>query len=148
MPLEAPVITHTVRDQITGILPFFPDFLTAERIYPVTVCLRRPVAGIERNRGDNPVFERRLSVEFIVFLLVGLVVGVIARLLMPGPDPIGILGTIIVGCVGALIGGYLWTAVFGQNEGVAWIGSILMAMALLFLYRRFTGTRSSGRTVV
>ena len=86
--------------------------------------------------------------EFIVFLLVGLVVGVVARLLMPGPDPVGILGTIIVGCVGAIIGGYLWSAVFGPNEGVAWIGSILMAMALLFLYRRLTGARSSGRTVV
>ena len=86
--------------------------------------------------------------EFIVFLLVGLVVGVVARLLMPGPDPIGILGTIIVGCVGALIGGYLWAAVFGPNEGVAWIGSILMAMALLFLYRRLTVGRTSRRTVV
>ena len=86
--------------------------------------------------------------EFIVFLLVGLVVGVVARLLMPGPDPIGVLGTIIVGCVGALIGGYLWTAVFGPNEGVAWIGSILMAMALLFLYRRLTTGRTSRRTVV
>ena len=85
--------------------------------------------------------------EFIVFLIVGLVVGVVARLLMPGPDPIGILGTIVVGCVGALIGGYLWTAVFGPNEGVAWIGSILMAMALLFLYRRFTVGRTR-RTVV
>ena len=86
--------------------------------------------------------------EFIVFLLVGLVVGVVARLLMPGPDPIGILGTIIVGCVGALIGGYLWTALFGPNEGVAWIGSIIMAMALLFLYRRFATGRSTRRTVV
>lgn len=86
--------------------------------------------------------------EFIVFLLVGLVVGVVARLLMPGPDPIGILGTIIVGCVGALIGGYLWAAVFGPNEGVAWIGSILMAMGLLFLYRRLTVGRTSRRTVV
>jgi len=87
-------------------------------------------------------------VEFIVFLLVGLVVGVVARLIMPGPDPIGILGTIVVGCVGALIGGYLWTAVFGQNEGVAWIGSILAAMGLLFLYRRVTVGRTSRRTVV
>jgi len=87
-------------------------------------------------------------VEFIVFLLVGLVVGVVARLLMPGPDPIGILGTIIVGCVGALIGGYLWTAVFGPNQGVAWIGSIIVAMALLFLYRRVTVGRTSRRTVV
>jgi len=87
-------------------------------------------------------------VEFVVFLLVGLVVGVVARLLMPGPDPIGILGTIVVGCVGALIGGYLWTAVFGQNEGVSWIGSILVAMAMLFLYRRLTVGRTSRRTVV
>ena len=86
--------------------------------------------------------------EFIVFLLVGLVVGVVARLLMPGPDAIGILGTIIVGCVGALIGGYLWTAVFGPNQGVAWIGSILMAMALLFLYRRLAVGRGTRRTVV
>ena len=86
--------------------------------------------------------------EFIVFLLVGLVVGVVARLIMPGPDPIGILGTIIVGCVGALIGGYLWAAVFGPDQGVAWIGSILVAMGLLFLYRRFTGSRGSRRTGV
>ena len=86
--------------------------------------------------------------EIIVFLLVGLVVGVLARLVMPGPDPIGILGTIVVGCVGAIIGGYLWTAVFGPNEGVAWIGSILAAMALLFLYRRVTIGRTSRRTVV
>ncbi len=79
--------------------------------------------------------------EFLVFLLVGLVVGVIARLLMPGPDPIGILGTILVGIVGAIIGGYLWIAVFGNTEGPEWIGSILVAMALLFLYRRMTLSR-------
>ena len=87
--------------------------------------------------------------EFIVFLLVGLVVGVIARLLMPGPEPIGILGTIVVGCVGALIGGYLWAAIFGPNDGVAWIGSIIVAMGLLFLYRRMTlGRTTTRRTVV
>ena len=76
--------------------------------------------------------------NFLVFLLVGLVVGVIARLLMPGPDPIGILGTILVGIVGAIVGGYLWIAVFGNTEGPEWIGSILVAMGLLFLYRRMT----------
>ena len=85
--------------------------------------------------------------QFIVFLLVGLIVGVVARLLMPGRDPIGIIGTIIVGCVGALVGGYLWAMVFGNNDEVAWIGSILAAMGLLFLYRRMVMTRSS-RTVV
>ncbi|HWC15289.1 MAG TPA: GlsB/YeaQ/YmgE family stress response membrane protein [Actinomycetota bacterium] len=78
--------------------------------------------------------------EFLVFLLIGLVVGVIARLLMPGPDPIGILGTILVGIVGAIVGGYLFTVVFSLNDsgGVAWIGSVLVAMALLFVYRKMT----------
>ena len=82
--------------------------------------------------------------EFLVFLLVGLVVGVVARLLMPGPDPIGILGTIVVGIVGAIAGGYLWIAVFGNSEGPEWIGSILLAMGLLFLYRRMTAGRSTS----
>ena len=81
--------------------------------------------------------------EFLVFLLVGLVVGVIARLLMPGPDPIGILGTILVGIVGAIVGGYLWIALFGNSEGPEWIGSILVAMGLLYLYRRMTFGRRS-----
>lgn len=85
--------------------------------------------------------------EFLVFLLVGLVVGVVARLLMPGPDPIGILGTIIVGIVGAIVGGYLWIAVFGNSEGPEWIGSIIVAMGLLFLYRRFAGGRSTTTTL-
>jgi uncharacterized membrane protein YeaQ/YmgE (transglycosylase-associated protein family) len=82
--------------------------------------------------------------EILVFIIVGLVVGVLARLLMPGPDPIGILGTIVVGIVGAIIGGYLWAAVFGDSEGVEWIGSILVAMGLLFLYRKMTVGRSRG----
>lgn len=76
--------------------------------------------------------------DIIVYLIVGLIVGVIARLLMPGPDPIGILGTIVVGVVGAIIGGYLFGAVFEETKGVDWIGSILMAMLLLWLYRRMT----------
>jgi len=76
--------------------------------------------------------------EILVFIIVGLVVGVLARLLMPGPDPIGILGTIVVGIVGAIIGGYLWAALFGDTKGIEWIGSILVAMALLYLYRKMT----------
>lgn len=82
-------------------------------------------------------------VDLIVFILVGLIVGVIARALMPGPDPIGILGTILVGIVGAIVGGYLWRAVFGNTGGVEWIGSILVAMAALWVWRRLaTGRRT------
>ena len=85
--------------------------------------------------------------EFLVFLLVGLVVGVIARLLMPGPDPIGILGTIVVGIVGAIVGGYLWIALFGNSEGPEWIGSIVVAMLLLFVYRKMTLGRGTSTTL-
>jgi uncharacterized membrane protein YeaQ/YmgE (transglycosylase-associated protein family) len=82
--------------------------------------------------------------ELLVFIVVGLVVGIIARALMPGRDPVGVLGTIVVGIVGAVLGGYLWRAAFGDSKGVEWIGAILMAMGLLWLYRRMT----VGRTTV
>jgi uncharacterized membrane protein YeaQ/YmgE (transglycosylase-associated protein family) len=81
--------------------------------------------------------------NFIAFVLVGLIVGVVARMLMPGRDPIGVLGTIIVGIIGAVIGGYLWREAFGNTHGPEWIGSILAAMALLWIYRRmFIGRRT------
>lgn len=85
--------------------------------------------------------------ELLVFILVGLIVGVIARALLPGRDPIGIVGTIVVGIVGAIIGGYIWAALFGDTEGVNWIGSILMAMGLLWVYRRMTVGRSTRSTL-
>lgn len=81
--------------------------------------------------------------EIIVFILVGLIVGALARFLLPGRDPIGILGTIVLGVVGAIVGGYIWTALFGENAGVAWIGSVLAAMLLLALYRNLTYRRTS-----
>ena len=85
--------------------------------------------------------------ELLVFLLVGLVVGVIARLLMPGPDPIGILGTIVVGIVGAIVGGYLWIAAFGNEKGPEWIGSIVAAMVFLFLYHKLSAGRGTRSTI-
>jgi uncharacterized membrane protein YeaQ/YmgE (transglycosylase-associated protein family) len=84
--------------------------------------------------------------EILIFVLVGLVVGLVARLLMPGPDPIGIIGTIVLGVVGALIGGWLFGAIFPETEGVDWIGAIVVAMLLLFLYRRFAGGRATRTT--
>jgi uncharacterized membrane protein YeaQ/YmgE (transglycosylase-associated protein family) len=84
--------------------------------------------------------------DILVFILVGLVVGILARALLPGRDPIGIIGTILLGIVGAVIGGYLFGAVFGETEGVDWIGSILVAMLLLFLYRKFATGRAGYTT--
>ncbi len=72
----------------------------------------------------------------ISWIVIGLIVGGVARLFMPGRDPIGILATLVLGIVGAAVGGWIWTLLFGEQQGVAWIGSILTAMALLWLYRR------------
>ena len=83
----------------------------------------------------------------IVYILVGLVVGFLARLLLPGRDPIGILGTIVLGIIGALVGGFLWEAIFGENRGVSWIGSVLVAMLLLFIYRKMTYGRGATSRV-
>ena len=83
--------------------------------------------------------------EIVGFIVIGIVVGAIARLVTPGPDAIGILGTIAVGIVAAVVGGYLWSELFGDTRGVEWIGSILVAMGLLLLIRRSAWGR---RTVV
>ena len=82
--------------------------------------------------------------DILMLILIGAAVGVIARFLMPGRDPIGLLGTILVGIVGAIAGGYLWRAAFGNTEDVEWIGSVLMAMALLFVYRKLAYGRSTS----
>jgi uncharacterized membrane protein YeaQ/YmgE (transglycosylase-associated protein family) len=83
-------------------------------------------------------------VEGIVsYIVVGLIVGLAARLVMPGSHPIGLIGTITVGIVGAIIGGYAWRQLFGNTEDVEWIGSILAAMALLWIYRRATTGRGT-----
>jgi uncharacterized membrane protein YeaQ/YmgE (transglycosylase-associated protein family) len=74
--------------------------------------------------------------EILWYIVVGAIVGLIARLLLPGRDPIGIIGTILLGIVGAVVGGLLWQALFEKQVG--WIGSILAAMVLLFIYRKMT----------
>ncbi|HEX6616390.1 MAG TPA: GlsB/YeaQ/YmgE family stress response membrane protein [Gemmatimonadales bacterium] len=85
---------------------------------------------------------------FIWTLIIGLIVGAIAKLLMPGKDPGGIIVTMLIGVVGALLAGFLGRALgWYQNpgEGPGIIASIIGAMILLFLYRLFVGRR--GTTV-
>jgi uncharacterized membrane protein YeaQ/YmgE (transglycosylase-associated protein family) len=71
------------------------------------------------------------------WILFGLVVGIIAKLLMPGRDPGGFIITILLGIAGALIGGFVGRAMglYTANEGAGWLMSILGAVVLLALYR-------------
>jgi uncharacterized membrane protein YeaQ/YmgE (transglycosylase-associated protein family) len=81
-------------------------------------------------------------------LIIGLVVGAIAKFLMPGKDPGGFIVTMLIGVAGALLAGFLgralgWYANPGEGPGI--IASVIGALLLLMLYRLFVGRR--GTTV-
>jgi uncharacterized membrane protein YeaQ/YmgE (transglycosylase-associated protein family) len=82
--------------------------------------------------------------EILGFIVFGLVVGAIAKFLMPGRDPGGLFVTAIIGMVGALVGGLIGRYLLGRGEAYTpgWIMSIVGALILLALYRKF-GRRSA-----
>ncbi len=73
--------------------------------------------------------------SIIWIILVGLVIGAIAKLLMPGKDPGGCIVTILLGIAGALVGTWIGRLFAGENYVAGWIMSIVGAMILLLLYR-------------
>ena len=79
----------------------------------------------------------------IGWVVFGLIVGVLAKLLMPGKDPGGIIVTAALGIVGALLGGFLGQAVglytSGQPAGI--VMSVIGAVLVLFGYRRLVAAR-------
>ncbi|MGH2682356.1 MAG: GlsB/YeaQ/YmgE family stress response membrane protein [Actinomycetota bacterium] len=77
----------------------------------------------------------------VLYALIGLLVGIIARFLVPGRDPMGFIGTLVIGVIGAVLGGWLAGAVFPETEGVDWLASILVAILLVLLVRSFSGGR-------
>jgi uncharacterized membrane protein YeaQ/YmgE (transglycosylase-associated protein family) len=85
-----------------------------------------------------------MGIGFIVFLaLFGLVVGALARLALPGPDPMGILATIGLGLAGSFLGGIIAHVFLGTGGGI--IFAVLAATLLLYLYRRFVQHRPLTR---
>ncbi len=75
----------------------------------------------------------------IGWIVIGLIAGAIARWLMPGPDPMGWLGTSALGIVGSLVGGTLLNLLFGGGLELAAsgvLGSILGALIALWVWRR------------
>ena len=75
----------------------------------------------------------------IGWIIIGLIAGAIARWLMPGPDPMGWLGTIVLGIVGSLVGGTLLNLIFGgglELSAAGILGSILGALIVLYVWRR------------
>ncbi len=77
----------------------------------------------------------------IAFIIMGLIAGFIARAVVPGKDPMGLIGTLILGVVGALIGGFIFG---GPDDAVGYIGAIVGAVVVLLVYK--LATRGSRRT--
>jgi uncharacterized membrane protein YeaQ/YmgE (transglycosylase-associated protein family) len=79
----------------------------------------------------------------VILLLVGLIAGAIARLLVPGRDPIGFLGTVALGVVGSFVGGFLQNLIFLHTLSITrlhptgLIGSIIGSIIVLLLSRIF-----------
>lgn len=71
------------------------------------------------------------------WIIFGLIVGIVAKFLMPGRDPGGFIVTALLGMVGAVVGGYLGRAVgwYGPEDPVGFIMAVLGAIVLLAIYR-------------
>jgi len=85
--------------------------------------------------------EEEIRMGIIGWIIFGLIVGAVAKLLMPGRDPGGWIVTILLGIAGALVGGFLGRAAgwYGPNDAAGFLMSLLGAIVLLFLYRMARG---------
>jgi uncharacterized membrane protein YeaQ/YmgE (transglycosylase-associated protein family) len=84
--------------------------------------------------------------SIIGWIVFGLIVGVVAKLIMPGPDPGGMIVTILLGIVGALIGGFIGRMLgwYGEGDPVGFIMAVIGAIVVLFGYRKISSTSQGG----
>jgi uncharacterized membrane protein YeaQ/YmgE (transglycosylase-associated protein family) len=80
------------------------------------------------------------TMAILGWIVFGLIVGIVAKLLMPGRDPGGFIVTMLLGVVGAMIGGFIGRAMgfYGPNQGAGFLMSVLGAILVLFIYRRLS----------
>ena len=80
----------------------------------------------------------------IGWIVFGLIVGALAKLVMPGRDPGGIIVTMLIGIAGSLLGGFIGRAMgfYGPNEAAGFLMSFLGAIVLLVLYRMVVRRRA------
>ena len=89
----------------------------------------------------------------IAFIILGLLAGIIAKAILPGEDPGGIIVTIIIGVAGALLGGFLAGVIFDADpldeffDISTWLTAIVGSIILLLIYRALAGKQRHGATV-
>ena len=94
----------------------------------------------------------------IAAIVIGIIAGYLGRLLLPGPDPMGFVGTVVIGIIGSLVGFFVFTSLLGIGDNDKFdlggiIGAVVGTMIVLAIYRAVAGrgdgsTRTPGRTTV
>jgi uncharacterized membrane protein YeaQ/YmgE (transglycosylase-associated protein family) len=99
---------------------------------------------VDRSFRNEPQIKEA-EMHYVWIVIVGLVVGALAKLFMPGRDPGGFIITIIIGIAGSFLASFLGKAagLYRQGESAGFIASILGAMLLLFVYRMIARRRAA-----
>src|SRR4029077_12761409 len=105
------------------------------RVATASIVSSQPISLPSANQLDRTRFMDFGAHSIIWTILVGLVIGAIAKLLMPGRDPGGCIITILLGIAGAFVGTWIGRIFAGENYVAGWIMSVVGAMILLLLYR-------------
>jgi uncharacterized membrane protein YeaQ/YmgE (transglycosylase-associated protein family) len=89
--------------------------------------------------------------NIIAAIVIGIIAGYLGRLLLPGKDPMGFVGTVIAGILGAIVGYFIFTSLLGIGDDDKFdlggiIGSIIGTMIVLLIWRAITARRGTGTT--
>jgi uncharacterized membrane protein YeaQ/YmgE (transglycosylase-associated protein family) len=134
---DAPVSDRRIPDGKCGMQAGL-EFARSVVAGQVLSCRPRPASSVEeRNEGA-------VKMGIIGWIVFGLIVGAIAKLVMPGRDPGGIVVTMLLGIIGALLGGFLGRALglYGPDDAAGFLMSTLGAVVVLGLYRLAVGRRA------
>src|SRR5829696_4269532 len=104
-----------------------------------------PRRQLRERRRRTHTLAKETKMGIIAFIILGFLAGLIAKALLPGDDPGGIIITTLIGVVGAILGGFLAGAIFGADpmdeffDISSWLTAIVGAMILLVIYRMVAG---------
>jgi uncharacterized membrane protein YeaQ/YmgE (transglycosylase-associated protein family) len=107
----------------------------------------QPLLGLDGCCRSQNSISGRLAMGVLGWIVFGLVVGIVAKLVVPGRDPGGLFLTMVLGVVGALVGGYLGRllGLYGPNDPVGFLLAVGGSILLLVLYRMVAGRPRPAR---
>jgi uncharacterized membrane protein YeaQ/YmgE (transglycosylase-associated protein family) len=111
-----------------------------------------PLGGYAAPEKDHDRKEQRAMIgNIIAALVIGVIAGYLGRLLLPGKDPMGFVGTVVAGIVGALVGYFLFTSLLGIGDNDKFdlggiVGSVIGTMIVLLIWRAIAGRHGGATT--